>query len=156
MITDETILETQEESIFTPIPTDEKSYPLEQISSMLSGTSGWLEFISIVSYIGLALALLGYIGMVFAMHSEWDILATLILSVVLCGILWYGFTITNLLSQAGKSIKAIQLDQSPSDVDDLLYCIRRYFKINGIGLIVYLGLLIVYILLAIFVPMAVN
>ncbi|PKN80402.1 MAG: hypothetical protein CVU48_02265 [Candidatus Cloacimonetes bacterium HGW-Cloacimonetes-1] len=148
-------VEIEEPTVVLPIVDDNVLTP-RMFTQIMLRSDKWLNFITIANYISMLMMSFVVIGILLYARDNMSLGVMLISIALMCVLLWYWLTITNLLSHAGKSVKAIQTDPSIGHVNEFLYCLSRFFKLTGIGLAIYLFLAALYIILANVLPLFVK
>ena len=148
MDNEEVFMDLQEDQDVTVTELDDKTLTPQAFAQIMKGSASWLKFIAVANMISIFMFLFLFVGILFYTRATLSIVTLVVYIVLLCVILWYWLTNISLLSHAGKAIKAIQTDKSLAQLGEFLFCLRRFFKLSGIGLAIYLGLAAIYIILA--------
>jgi hypothetical protein len=116
---------------------------------LLSRTSPWVRFISIMLFIGAAFTLLGGLGMVLVAVATEPSMLFLALFYVICGA-FYGVPAYLLWRYADRIAAATRTGRSDT-VEAAIDAQRAFWKTAGILVLVFIGLSILFVILIVFV-----
>lgn len=111
----------------------------------LSGTRPWVLFLSIAGLFGVALAILGSVGMIFAgiaFSAFYLVAAFYLVSSLIFGLSFL------MLWRFGRAIARLQQSPEEKDLRHALFLHRRFWKVFGIGCIVAVVLVAAMVILA--------